>query len=399
MSAHSITNPTRRNKIALCLEYPIDLQGGVSVLCAVLARHFSSRYEITLVSPDTEETLDRSPHRDSFTSLIRWDPQRASIATARELGVALAQHGVELAHFHYGGPFGFGNRLLGHSPIPCAVRRGVATCSTVHLVIGPLEGYCGPEKPWWFKVATWPVAWAGKMNTLRHLRREVTVSRWGEARLRNRYFPLRNRFQTIYHSRLAVSEMSASESTKERVVLSVGHVAPRKGQLILAQAFAKIASRHPDWNLLILGGINAPECEHQIRDIIARQRLQGRIEMLGSRPDALDFMRRAAVFVQPSFFEGLPLALQEAMLMRCACIGTNIPGNTEIVTDGVNGLLVPCGDVSSMADAIDRLLANDRLRGEFQGVARNSVLDKGMSVEHMVDEHARLYEQMLAEDC
>src|SRR5581483_11354998 len=47
---------------------------------------------------------------------------------------------------------------------------------------------------------------------------------------------------------------------------------------------------------------------------------------------AMDVMRRAAIFVQPSFFEELPLALQEAMFSGCACIGTRISGNDEIIT-------------------------------------------------------------------
>jgi glycosyltransferase involved in cell wall biosynthesis len=397
MSERASIGTAHRPKIALCLEYPIDLQGGVSVLCAALATHLSSQYEIVLVSPDTRDSFEKSPHRHNFHSWIPWDGRRAK-QEARALADSLSSAGVKLAHFHYGGPFGFGNRFIGHSPIPFTSARGIPCCSTVHLVVHALDGYCGPQRPWWFKLAMWPLAWAAKAHTLRHLRHEIAVSRWGAARLRRWYFPFRKRFTTIYHSRLGAASLPPVEQSREKVVLCVGHVAPRKGQWVLAQAFAKVAGLHPDWNLLILGGINAPECEHQIRDLVARQGLEDRIEMLGSRPDALDFMRRAAVFVQPSFFEGLPLALQEAMLMGCACIGTSIPGNTEIIADGANGLLVPCGDVSSMADALDRLLADDQLRAKFQAVARSSVLDKGMTVERMVEEHARLYEQALAGD-
>jgi glycosyltransferase involved in cell wall biosynthesis len=123
--------------------------------------------------------------------------------------------------------------------------------------------------------------------------------------------------------------------------------------------------------------------------------LQERIELVGPREDALEFMRRAEIFVQPSFFEGLPLALQEAMLSGCACIGTDIPGNDEIISHGENGLLAPKGDAARLAETLDRLISDEPLRRSFQQRARASVLDKGMSAKQMIEHHVELYERAL----
>ena len=106
-------------------------------------------------------------------------------------------------------------------------------------------------------------------------------------------------------------------------------------------------------------------------------------------------MRRASIFVQPSFFEGLPLALQEAMLCGCACIATDIPGNNEIISHENNGLLVPKGGVNETAEALSRLIRDDVLRESLQRVARSTVLEKGMSREKMVREHIAVYERVM----
>jgi glycosyltransferase involved in cell wall biosynthesis len=114
--------------------------------------------------------------------------------------------------------------------------------------------------------------------------------------------------------------------------------------------------------------------------------------------DALDHMRRAAIFVQPSFFEGLPLALQEAMLLGCACVGTDIPGNKELIVQGQNGLLVPKGDVAELAQALRRLMDDAELRDRFAARGRESLLQKGMTVQRMAQKHRQLYRELLASE-
>jgi glycosyltransferase involved in cell wall biosynthesis len=389
----SAPNPPRR--LALCLEYPIDLQGGVSALCRVLARELSAHHEIVLVSADTDESFARSETAAHVRQFIRWDPQMAGSKAARQLADALVSCGVGIAHFHTGGNFGFGSRLPGGSPIPHLARRGVATCSTVHLVVNALDGYCGPQKPLWFKLALWPVAWCGKMQMLLHVGREIVVSRHGAQRLAKWYWPLRERFETVYHSRLSESEPPGALNGREQVILNVGHLALRKGQHVLAEAFARIAPRHPGWKLVFLGGVQEAKCEEHIRRIAAGG-LESRIELAGERTDAVEFMRRAAVFVQPSFFEGLPLALQEALLMQCACVATDIPGHAELISHGENGLLVGMNDVDGLSSALERLIGDTTLRHGLAARARASVLDKGMSVERMILRHLELYESLLS---
>ncbi len=378
-------------RIALCLEYPLAYQGGVSVLCQALATGLSARHEVVLVSPDGPEEFARLQKILPLHSHVPWNPNTVGPGPSRTLATALKERGVQLAHFHFGGNFGWGSRFSGQSPIPYVARAGIKAVSTVHLVVGPLDGYCGPEKPLWFKLALWPVAWLGKMSVLRHLRAELVVSKFGTRCLRRWYWPRRDRFRTIYHSRVSEQSTLPPPGGREKMVLYAGHLAVRKGQHILAEAFAQVALRHPDWKLVLLGE-GEKEIEDRIGRLIVEHSLQGRIEMPGARLDAMEWMRRAEIFVQPSFFEGLPLALQEAMWSGCACLATDIPGNNEIISHEMNGLLVSKGDPDSMAAGLDRLMGDKTLRATFREQARASVLRQGMSVEQMIRQHVELYE-------
>jgi Glycosyltransferase Family 4 len=148
----------QRKKIALCLEYPLALRGGVSVLVEILLRGLHDHYDLVLVSPDTPESLAGSPAAPIIAAHLNWNPASVSPATSRQLARQFAQTGIHLAHFHYGGNFGWGSRYPGHSPVPYLNRSGIPVCSTVHSIVHPLDGFCGPQKPLWFKLALFPIA-------------------------------------------------------------------------------------------------------------------------------------------------------------------------------------------------------------------------------------------------
>jgi glycosyltransferase involved in cell wall biosynthesis len=229
---------------------------------------------------------------------------------------------------------------------------------------------------------------------LRSLSAEIVVSQKGCARVQRWYWPMRRRFQCIYHSRLpeaVPSELAA----REPLILGVGHLALRKGQQVLVAAFAKIAAAHPEWKLALVGEKSSDDCLTQVEELIAKHMLNDRVLLLGSRDDAFDFMRRAAVFVQPSLFEGLPLALQEAMFYGCACVATNVPGNDELVQDGLTGILVPPMQPDQLADALGRLVRDAALRTTLGKAAAASILARHMTQNAMIERHLALYRLLL----
>jgi glycosyltransferase involved in cell wall biosynthesis len=385
-----------REKIAICLEYPIKLQGGVSVLCEILVRELASHYRIVLVSDDSPEDIAHSGLAPLIETHLRWNPVENTPQRAREFAEQLTATGVRLAHFHLGGTFGWGAPRLHKAPVPMVARKGIRVVSTAHLVIDLFNGYCDLQKPFWFKLAFFPAAWLAKLYVMSHTVTEIAVSQWGRDRLRRWYWPLAGRFTHIYHSKLRAEELPPLPSERDKTILYVGHVARRKGQLVLARAFAQICAEFPDWKLHLAGHDGGDGVLDEIHRLIQERGLSERILYLGQRTDSIEMMLRAGIFVQPSYFEGLPLALQEAMLCGCACVATDIPGNNEIISHESNGLLVPKGNSAAMAAALECLIRDEALLATFQKRARTSVLTQGMSAGQMVKMHLELYRQALA---
>jgi glycosyltransferase involved in cell wall biosynthesis len=384
-------------KIALCLEYPIGLRGGVSVLVETLLRELIRHgHEVVLVSPDDPAGLRQSELGSLIREHVHWDSsRRPSIANARKLARQLAEARVDLAHFHFGGIYGWCNRHPWHCPVFFLDRLGVPCVSTVHLVVSMLYGYCDSHKPVWFKVLRLPPAWWGKMQQLRHVRREIAVSQHDFQILRRWYHPLRNRFTQIYHSRLQIEAAPVPPAKREPVILNVGHIASRKGQAVLAEAFARIAPRNPGWTLQLAGTDADGVAIEQILRITREQHLDGRILLLGERNDALALMQHAAIYVQPSYWEALGLALQEAMSCGCACIGSRVGGIPELVQEGETGLLFEPGNVAQLSQALEQLIRDESRRETLGRAAAASIRERGMTVEAMVKRHLELYETIV----
>ncbi len=383
-----------RKKIALCLEYPLALRGGVSVLVETLLTGFKEHYDLILVSPDQPENLASQPVGSLISGHVAWQPGAVSPKTSKQLAQELARRGVQLAHFHLGGNYGWGNRFPGCCPIPYLSQLGIPTVSTVHLVVNPLDGFCGPKKPLWFKLALLPIAWAGKMQVLSHVRREIAVSRHDAEKLRRWYRPRRGKFLQLYHSRLQMKSRVETAMAREPLVLNVGHVAWRKGQIVLAEAFAQIASRHPAWKLIMAGGFMETATVEKFRAIARTHGLEERILLPGERADAMEMMQRAGVYVQPSYHEALGLALQEAMFLGCPSIGTRAGGIPELIEHEQTGLLVEPGQPGQMAQALETLISNAPLRERYGQKGAAAIIQKGMTAEQMIANHIALYESI-----
>jgi glycosyltransferase involved in cell wall biosynthesis len=310
--------------------------------------------------------------------------------------VALAERGVRLAHFHFGGTYGWGIRVPGRSPFPFLARAGIVCCTTIHSVVSILAGYCGPRKPLWFKLALFPAGWLGKLSALRHIRTEIAVSAHDARLLRRWYWPFAGRVRQIYHSRLAEADFRPPEAPRRKVILNVGHLAERKGQHLLVEAFARVASRHPAWTLEIVGPPLELAYTERLARLAADAGLAERVAFPGSCDGVLAVMVCSAIYAQPSLEEALGLALQEALACGCACIGARTGGIPELITDGDNGLLYPAHDVAALAGALDRLMTDESQRAIFSARGPQSLRERGMTAAQMVERHAALYDEILS---
>lgn len=147
-----------------------------------------------------------------------------------------------------------------------------------------------------------------------------------------------------------------------RTLVAMGRLRPVKGFDLLAEAFARVAPRHPDWTLVILGeGSARPALAAQLE----RLGIAARVSMPGRIADPATQLAAAHAFVLSSRHEGFPNALLEAMACGLPAVAFDCPsGPAEIVRHGHDGLLVPPGDVAGLADALDRMMgdAGERAR-------------------------------------
>jgi glycosyltransferase involved in cell wall biosynthesis len=173
------------------------------------------------------------------------------------------------------------------------------------------------------------------------------------------------------------------------VVLAVGLLRPQKALDNLIRAAAELVPAHPGLHVLIAGG--GPERE-SLETLVRELELDETVTLLGSRDDVPDLLAVADVTVSSSNFEGTPLAVLEYMAAGKAIVATNVGGIPDVITDGVEGVLVPPRDPRALAAAIGELLGDPDRRAELGAAARER-----QQRELTLDATVRRFEELYAE--
>jgi glycosyltransferase involved in cell wall biosynthesis len=157
-----------------------------------------------------------------------------------------------------------------------------------------------------------------------------------------------------------------------RRLLYVGRLGPTKGLPILLEALSTLKSSQGGLSLTIVG--DGPD-RISLEEMAATLGVGEMVRFVGyqSQEEVRDQLRHTDVFVLPSFAEGVPVVLMEAMAAGVPVVGTRVAGTSELVEEGVNGFLVPPGDVASLAERIAQLLGDAQLRTRLGAAARTKV--------------------------
>jgi GalNAc-alpha-(1->4)-GalNAc-alpha-(1->3)-diNAcBac-PP-undecaprenol alpha-1,4-N-acetyl-D-galactosaminyltransferase len=170
--------------------------------------------------------------------------------------------------------------------------------------------------------------------------------------------------------------------TARPVVLTAGRLAYEKGYDLLIRAFAQVHKSYPDWHLLILG---EGQQRNELEKLVFSCGLEENIHLPGRVNNTYDYYHRADLFVLPSRYEGLPNALCEAMVHGLPVIATNCSaGVSEVVQDGVNGVLVPPEDIAGLSAALESLMVDlerrTRLGEEARKISTRFVVERVMQM-------------------
>jgi len=165
-------------------------------------------------------------------------------------------------------------------------------------------------------------------------------------------------------------------SMKSHILIGMGRLSREKGFDLLLDAFSRIAARHSDWMLKVLGdGPLRSELEAQAQKL----NLVSRIEFTGALPDPFPILHNADLFVFSSRSEGFGNALCEAMACGLPVISFDCPsGPAEIIRQGVDGILVPAEDVESLSATMDRLMGDAQERARLAARAPEVAVRFGM---------------------
>ena len=161
----------------------------------------------------------------------------------------------------------------------------------------------------------------------------------------------------------------------------------QKGLLDWINAFKLIANSNDHVYGILVG---AGPLEREIKLMVSSLKLENRLLLPGLQTDTVSYFSAMDIFMMSSAFEGLPIALLEAMSMNCAVVSTKAGGVVEVITDVVDGRLCNVHDVINLAKITTELIENPVERERLQNAARERVI-KEFSLETMVQKLEDVY--------
>ena len=175
------------------------------------------------------------------------------------------------------------------------------------------------------------------------------------------------------------------------VIGTVGNFTKKKDHATMLRAFADVAARHETARLVMIG--SGPLFD-ETRALAAELGLASRVDFLGKRDDVDRLLPGLDLFILSSRYEGLPIALLEAMSAGVACVATRVGGIPEVLRHEQSGLLVDAGDPEGLAAALTRMGDDDveRRRLGARGAVDAAACDLSVAVQRQ--QHA--YQLVLA---
>lgn len=173
----------------------------------------------------------------------------------------------------------------------------------------------------------------------------------------------------------------------DSVLVAVARLHPGKGHRVLLDAMRQLLHSYPKLKLICLGeGQGEPE----LRALCENFGLAHCVRLVGYQQNVSEWLAAADINVLPTFYEGLPLTILEAMASGLPTVASNVGGIPEAIEDGVSGLLVPPGDPRRLAKALSFLLRDAATRARIGHAAHARVL-RSFVLEQQVSSTEKMY--------
>lgn len=207
-----------------------------------------------------------------------------------------------------------------------------------------------------------------------------------------------DRVETIYNG-LDINQWlldrNRGMSRVARKVVTVGNIRRVKGHDLMVRAAARIVEHDPTVTFSIAGSVLEPDYFEELQSLVRELGLSNRFHFEGPVSNLHEYLSSADIFVLPSRSEGFSNAIIEAMAAGLPVVATDVGGNREAVEDGVNGIIVPPGDVSVLAHSIMDLL-KDQARSFAMGNSGRARVSERFSTRSMMLQISATYKRLLA---
>ncbi|MGL5943945.1 MAG: glycosyltransferase family 4 protein [Waterburya sp.] len=189
-----------------------------------------------------------------------------------------------------------------------------------------------------------------------------------------------------------IDQLPAEVDFNKKWLVSMGRLTEQKGFDLLLQAFSKITSKYPNWQLLILGSGELLKSLEQMKDDLGLSSEQ--VVFTGALKNPFAVFKKAKLFVMASRHEGFPMSHGEALACGLPVIATDCPsGPSEMIRHDVDGLLVPNQDVTALARAMESIMSDEQKRQQL--AAKAPEVTERLSLNSIVDEWETLIKELV----
>ena len=229
-------------------------------------------------------------------------------------------------------------------------------CVTLASLIGVSVPVISSERidPHFFGRAKGLLRWLLLRRTTHLVVQTVGIKDFYSAKLQSR--------TTIIPNPVTDKVFSLTPTLKQKRIIAVGRLAYQKNYPMMFRAFAKVHHDFPDWQLVVYG--NGPQKE-EIRGVIERLGMEGHIILAGKSDHVVEEMNKSSLFVMSSDYEGMSNALLEAVCVGLPVISTDVSGARDLITEGVNGYIVPVGNERALTLALSSMLSSPEKMDEM----------------------------------
>lgn len=266
----------------------------------------------------------------------------------------LLRHKVELVHCHAAMRGSFWRKS-----IFAAIARRFGIPVVLHLHGSEMKSFYGSQPPLLQKIIKGRLERATRVVVLSQSWKDFVAVIAPAARIE------------VIPNYVILPPQAARPAGSEKRVLSLGLVGPRKGTFDLIEAFRTVLEDRPDARLSIGGNGEVDKAASLVKslNLDAAVHLAGWVDGAAKRR----LVDESGIYVLPSYNEGLPMSVLEAMAAAQAVVTTRVGGLPELITSEKDGLLFEAGDKSALADALVRLLGDDALRIRLAQAGRERV--------------------------